>query len=89
MGMVTSAEGWLSSTTVNVAVVPVTIRGTRSLLRAGSGFPHHGTVRVNIAGPILPEGADWPAAMKLREAARSALLVHLGEPDLTQATSDL
>jgi len=69
--------------------VPVTIRGTRSLLRAGSWFPHRSTVQVIVGAPILPVGTDWSAALKLREAARTALLTHLGEPDLTHAPPKL
>jgi 1-acyl-sn-glycerol-3-phosphate acyltransferase len=70
-------------------IVPVTIRGTRSLLRAGSWFPHHSTVQVSVGAPILPVGNDWSAALKLRETVRTALLTHLGEPDLTHAPPKL
>ena len=70
-------------------VVPVTIRGTRSLLRSGSWFPHRGTVRVNIGAAILPVGTDWSAALKVRDAVRTELLTHLGEPDLTHTPPKL
>jgi 1-acyl-sn-glycerol-3-phosphate acyltransferase len=63
-------------------VVPVTIRGTRSILRAGSWFPHTGTVSVLVGEPVIPEGTDWAAAVKLRDAARRAILRQLAEPDL-------
>ncbi|MCK5479631.1 MAG: AMP-binding protein [Gammaproteobacteria bacterium] len=63
-------------------VVPVTIRGTRSILRANSWFPHAGTVSVLVGEPVMPEGTDWAAAVKLRDATRAAILHHLGEPDL-------
>jgi hypothetical protein len=32
--------------------------------------------------PIAPQGRDWAAAVKLRDAARSEILRHCGEPDL-------
>jgi len=67
-------------------VVPVTIRGTRSLLRGDSRFPHRGGVRVIVAASILPTGTDWNAALELRDAARAAILPHLGEPDLAQTS---
>ena len=67
-----------------VPVVPVTIRGTRSLLRADSWFPHRGAARVSVGAPILPIGTDWTAAVKLRDDVRAALLAHLGEPDLAR-----
>jgi 1-acyl-sn-glycerol-3-phosphate acyltransferase len=78
---------FVAAAEAGVPLVQVTIRGTRSLLRAGSWFPRRGAVRVSVAAPILPEGSDWAAAMKLRAAARAALLTHLGEPDLAQETS--
>ncbi|NJN46210.1 MAG: AMP-binding protein [Candidatus Competibacteraceae bacterium] len=65
-----------------VPVVPVTIRGTRSLLRAHSWFPRRGSVQVVIGEPIAPTGQDWQAAVQLRDAARAVILHHCGEPDL-------
>jgi len=78
---------FVAAAEAGVPLVPVTIRGTRSLLRAGSWFPRRGAVRISVAAPIVPEGSDWAAAVKLRAAARAALLAHLGEPDLAQETS--
>jgi len=44
-------------------------------------------VHVFVAAPILPAGTDWAAAVKLRDAARTAILLqHLEEPDLAQVT---
>jgi 1-acyl-sn-glycerol-3-phosphate acyltransferase len=65
-----------------VPVVPVTIRGSRSILRAGSWFPHAGTVSVRVGEPVMPAGTDWAAAVQLRDAARAAILHHVAEPDL-------
>ncbi len=78
---------FVSAAEAGVPLVPVTIRGSRSLLRAGSLFPRHGAVRIIVSPPILPQGSDWAAALKLRDAARTALLNHLGEPDLAQEKS--
>jgi 1-acyl-sn-glycerol-3-phosphate acyltransferase len=63
-------------------VVPVTIRGTRSMLRAGSWFPRRGRLEVIVEPAITPDGEDWAAAVRLRDAARAAILRHCGEPDL-------
>ena len=67
-----------------VPVVPVAIRGSRSLLRAGQWFPRRGALLVTIADPILPP-LDIPdifaAAINLRDGARAAILRHCGEPD--------
>jgi hypothetical protein len=62
-------------------VVPVTLVGTRSLLRDGQWRPRRGALKVLIGKPQLPAGADWQAALQLRDAARSAILAQLGEPD--------
>ena len=67
---------------LDVPVVPVTIRGTRSLLRSDTWFPRHTAVRVSVGAPILADGEGWEAAVKQRDLARAALLAHLGEPDL-------
>jgi 1-acyl-sn-glycerol-3-phosphate acyltransferase len=76
---------FIAAAEAGVPVVPITIRGTRSLLRADSRFPRRGVVRVIVSGAIMPAGTDWDAAVKLRDAARTAILQHLGEPDLDQA----
>ena len=65
-----------------VPLVPVTIRGARSVLRDGSWFARRGAIVVNIAAPIMPRGSDWNAAVALRDAARAQILHHCGEPDL-------
>jgi 1-acyl-sn-glycerol-3-phosphate acyltransferase len=73
----------------NVPLVPVTLRGTRSILRANQWFFRRGTVRVIISPPLLPSGADWTAALRLRDAARTQILHDCGEPDLVAAASPL
>jgi len=79
---------FVAAAEAGVPVVPVTIRGTRSLLRADSWFPHRGTVSVIVGAPILAAGTDWSAALQLRDAVRASLLTHLGEPDLTNAPAN-
>jgi 1-acyl-sn-glycerol-3-phosphate acyltransferase len=65
-----------------VPIVPMTIRGTRTILRNGEWFPRRGTINIAFSAPISPEGTDWSAALKLRNAARAEILRHCGEPDL-------
>ncbi len=69
-----------------VPVVPVTLRGTRSMLRSGSWFFRRGSVEVIIGSPIHAEGDDWSAAVRLREQARAEILRWCGEPDLRDET---
>ncbi|WP_265920157.1 AMP-binding protein [Cupriavidus nantongensis] len=62
-------------------VVPVALRGTRSVLRDGQWLPRRGPVSVVIGRPLAPEGQDWRAAMRLRNAARAEILHYCGESD--------
>ncbi len=73
---------FVAAAEAEVPVVPVTIRGTRSILRAESWFPRAGTVSVLVDEPVMPAGTDWTAAVKLRDTTRAAILRHLAEPDL-------
>ncbi len=66
----------------DTAVLPVTLHGTRSVLRAGQWFPRRGGVRIAIASALRPEGGDFAAAVRLREAARARILDACGEPDM-------
>ena len=65
-----------------VPIVPVSINGTRSILRADSRFPHRGEIRVSIAPQVQPTGKDWGSAVGLRDTVRDAVLSNLDEPDL-------
>jgi acyl carrier protein len=62
-------------------VVPVALRGTRSVLRAGSWLPRRHPVEVFIGEPIAPQGTTWSDALVLRDEARRVILAHCGEPD--------
>lgn len=63
-------------------VVPVVIRGTRSILRSGSWFPRRGAVSIRVLEPLTPDGDDWNSAVRLRDRARELMLEQVGEPDL-------
>ena len=65
-------------------IVAVTLAGTRSVLRDGTYFPRRGAIRVTISPPIAPQGKDWAAALRLRDAVRAEILRHCGEPDLSR-----
>jgi len=64
-------------------VVPVALRGTRSILRDVEWYPRRGAVGVTVFEPIPPPGNDWAAAIRLRDEARAQILRACGEPDLT------
>lgn len=67
-------------------VLPIVIRGTRSILRLGSWFPRHHSISVNIGDAIfpnqLPKADVWRTAVTLRNIARRNMLAEVGEPDL-------
>jgi 1-acyl-sn-glycerol-3-phosphate acyltransferase len=62
-------------------VLPVTLTGTRTLLRGESWRPHFSALEVHIGTPLPAQGEPWQAALQLRDAARRQILVQLGEPD--------
>lgn len=65
-----------------IPVVPVAIRGTRSVLRGDKWFPRKGKISVTILPPMRAKGSDMAAAAKLRDEVRAEILEHCGEPDL-------
>ena len=66
-----------------IPVVPVAIRGTRSMLRADVWFPRPGAIEVAIGDPLHPEDEDWAAALALRDRAKNFISRRTGEPPLT------
>jgi 1-acyl-sn-glycerol-3-phosphate acyltransferase len=79
---------FLIAAEADVPVIPLAIRGTRSILRADSWFPHKGTINVTIGEAVEASTADedgkkrWERALELRNRSRAFMLVHCGEPDL-------
>jgi 1-acyl-sn-glycerol-3-phosphate acyltransferase len=74
----------------NVPVIPIAIKGTRSILRDGSWFPYHNPVNIEIGKPIDPEKIrsktdieEWDIAIDLRDQSRKFILQHCGEPDIS------
>ena len=68
-----SAESGLS-------LLPVSLRGTRNVLREGSWLPRREAVGLVIHEALWPQGNDWQAALKLRDAARNAIAADCAEP---------
>ena len=57
------------------------------MLRDGTWYLRRASVSVTIGAPILADGTDWAAAVKLRDAVRADILQHCGEPDLDPAAA--
>jgi 1-acyl-sn-glycerol-3-phosphate acyltransferase len=85
----TAAEGGLT-------IVPIAIRGSRSILRGGTWFPRRGPITITITSPIKPrkkkDGTKeqlWKTSLKLRDESREQILHYCGEPNLAHEQSPL
>ena len=72
---------FLTAAKTAVDVIPAALRGSRSIMRAGSWLIRSGSVFVCVEKPLQPDGNDWHAAVRLRDASRQAILRNSGEPD--------
>ena len=77
--------GFRVAAELGVPVLPVTIRGTRSILRAWQWLPQRGAVEITILEAVPPAGRDFGQVLALRDAVRRAMLGVLEEPDLETA----
>jgi len=66
------------------SLIPLTLRGTRSVLRDGQRLPRRLPVEAVIGAPLTVQASDdvFAAALQLRDTARAQILRHCGEPDL-------
>jgi 1-acyl-sn-glycerol-3-phosphate acyltransferase len=74
---------FVAAARADVPVIPVTLRGTRSILRADHWFPRRGAIAVTFGPPIQPQGPDWAAALQVRDLVRGDILQRCGEPDVS------
>ena len=75
---------FLVAAQTGLPVIPVTIRGTRSVLRGEQWFPQHGSISVHFGAPVRPDGSSFEAAVRLRDKVRAVMLEQCNEPDLAQ-----
>ncbi len=68
------------ATETGTPLVPVTLNGTRSLLRDEAWLPYRSKIEVTIGAAIAPAGAGWKHALTLRDAARKSIAAALAEP---------
>jgi len=78
---------FVAATSVGGALVPVAIRGTRSVLRDGQWTPRRSLIQIIVSPPLLADGHDWAEAVRLRNRARAAILGGCGEPDLVERSA--
>ena len=72
---------FLVAARTGLPVVPVGLRGTRSILRGEGWFPRSGAVSVAFGTPLAPHGNDWAAAVDLRDRVRAEIMRLSGEPE--------
>lgn len=72
-------------------VVPLAIRGTRTMLRANNWFPRRGHIIISIGEPISSHAEEgkslWQQAIALRDRTRTEVLRLSGEADLNTETA--
>jgi len=73
---------FLTAAEARLPVVPIAIRGTRSLLPPGHRTPHRACVTVEVGEPIVSHQPDWAGAVQLQRASRAWILDHCDEPDI-------
>jgi 1-acyl-sn-glycerol-3-phosphate acyltransferase len=70
----------------DLPVFPGILRGTRSMLRGEQWFPRWTPLSIRIEDAVKPFGKDFASLLQLRDAVRSVVLTHCGEPDLGELT---
>jgi 1-acyl-sn-glycerol-3-phosphate acyltransferase len=71
---------FVAAAEAGVAVVPIALSGTRSLLRGDTWFPRRGKATMVVEEALRAAGPGWSEALALRAATRAAILAHCGEP---------
>jgi 1-acyl-sn-glycerol-3-phosphate acyltransferase len=75
---------FLVAAQAGVPLLPVAMRGTRSILRDGQNVIRPGLASITIGAPLVAETTSWQAAVQLRDRARAEILRNCGEPDLVE-----
>jgi 1-acyl-sn-glycerol-3-phosphate acyltransferase len=81
--------GFKAAMDTGCPVVPITIRGARTILPADTWLPRPGPLTVAIGAPIAPEKDGWPAMVRLRDRTRAEIVRRSGEPPVDQHQTPL
>ena len=71
---------FMLATRTGVRVLPVTLKGTRMLLRGESWWPRYSALEVHIGAPLLAQGEPWQAALQLRDTRAARFWGSWGNP---------
>ena len=74
---------FVTAAQARAGVLPVSLRGTRSVLHDGSWWPRRSAVRIHFGRILQPQATGWAEAVRLRDAARLDIGAHCAEPLLT------
>jgi 1-acyl-sn-glycerol-3-phosphate acyltransferase len=74
---------FLAAARTGAPILPAALRGTRHVFRDDAAIFRRGPIELEVVPAVLPDGDDWPAALRLRDRVRAAMLERCGEPDLT------
>jgi len=74
---------FLVAARTGLPIVPLGIRGARSILRDGTWFPRWRPAALGIGTAIAPTANDWPAAVALRDRIRTEIARLSGEAERT------
>jgi 1-acyl-sn-glycerol-3-phosphate acyltransferase len=75
---------FVAAARAGVPMVVSGLRGTRSVLRDRTWMPRFGQMHFAVGDKFLPDGDDWAAAVRLRDATRREMLRLCGEHDLAR-----
>ena len=77
-----------ASVDTGVPIIPIVLRGTRSILRDGTKLPRLGSVNVKILEPISRKTGSvsdrWRNSLSIRDQVREIILTNCAEPDLSR-----
>ncbi|HEX9187139.1 MAG TPA: AMP-binding protein, partial [Vicinamibacteria bacterium] len=73
---------FMAAARAGAPVVPLALRGTRQVLRGNWGVPRPGPISLRVGEPVLPEGTDMAALVRLRGRVADAIAADCGEPRL-------
>lgn len=65
-----------------VPVVPIAIRGMRTILPVDRALPDRARVEVAVGEPVAATSQGWLGALELQRSAREQILRHCDDPDL-------
>lgn len=74
--------GFVAAAQAGAPIATLALRGTRGVLRDQTWLPRPGKIGLELGAVLVPGGASWAAAVRLRDQARAQLSALCGEPDL-------